>query len=582
MTLRLSTALLLGLLLASCGSDEPPPPEPVATPAEAAGGGPDEGPEDPVDQARAKIDADGLLAHIEVLASDEFGGREPMTEGERLTLDYLETRFRELGLEPLFGDSYRQPVPLVSIDAGDAAPLAVRLPGGGVHAFEYGPEVMLWTSRMVDNIELDDSELVWVGYGIVAPEYDWNDYQGVDVTGKTVVMLVNDPGFATGDPALFNGRAMTYYGRWTYKYEEAARQGAAGALIVHQAAPASYGWNVVEDSNKGPQYHLAAEDGNMDRVQIEGWLQYPVAKDIFALARQDLDDLIERAAEGPVTPTPLGVTASTRFTNRLQRAESFNIGAVVPGRERPDELFLYMAHWDHIGTAENGAPGEDVIYNGAADNASGTAALLELAEAFMTPGLEPERSIGFLAVTAEESGLLGSKAYAENPPVPLNRTVAGINMDVLNFIDRVSDISVVGHGSSEMEDLLAEVAAEHDRTVTPEGSPERGSFYRSDHFNFAKKGVPVLYARGGTQSRDNDAEYMARRQRDYTENRYHAVDDEVQDDWNLQAAIDDLRLFFDLGLRVADSDDWPEWYEGNEFRAAREASMAGTGTAGTD
>ncbi|MDX1381020.1 MAG: M28 family metallopeptidase, partial [Xanthomonadales bacterium] len=396
---RLLTALFIGLLLAACGDDDPPPPEPVETPAESAAETPEQATDDPIEEARAKIDAEGLLAHIETLASDEFGGREPMTEGERLTLDYLETRFRELGLQPLFGDSYRQPVPLVSIDPGDAAPLAVRLPGGDVHAFEYGPEVMLWTSRMVDSIELDDSELVFVGYGIVAPEYDWNDYEGMDVSGKTVVMLVNDPGFATGDPALFNGRAMTYYGRWTYKYEEAARQGAAGALIIHQAAPASYGWNVVEDSNKGPQFHLASEDQNMGRVKIEGWLQYPVAKDIFALARQDLDRLIERAAEGPVTPVPLGITASTRFTNRLQRAESFNIGAVVPGSERPDELFVYMAHWDHIGTADGGAPGEDLIYNGAEDNASGTAGLLELAEAFMTPGLEPERSVGFLAVT---------------------------------------------------------------------------------------------------------------------------------------------------------------------------------------
>ena len=573
MTHRLPLFLILGSLLAACGGEDPPSAEPAADATPAAPAEPETA-ESPAELARARIDADGLMAHIRTLASDEFGGRAPMSGGERLTLDYLEAQFRDLGLEPMFGDSYRQPVPLVSIDAGDGAPLAVRLPGGDVHAYEYGPEVMLWTSRMVDNIELRDSELVFVGYGIVAPEYDWNDYEGLDVTGKTVVMLVNDPGFATGDPALFNGRAMTYYGRWTYKYEEAARQGAAGALIIHQAAPASYGWNVVEDSNKGPQFHLAAEDENMGRVQIEGWLQYPVAKDIFALARQDLDRLIERAAEGPVTPVPLGITASTRLTNRLQRAESFNVGAVVPGSERPEELFVYMAHWDHIGIATDAGPGEDAIYNGAADNASGTAALLELAEAFMTPGLEPERSVGFLAVTAEESGLLGSKAYVENPPVPLNQTVGGLNMDVLNFIDRVTDISVIGHGSSEMEEVLAEAAEAHDRTVTPEGSPERGSFYRSDHFNFAKKGVPVLYARGGTQSRDHDAEYMARRQRDYTENRYHAVDDEVQDDWDVQAALDDLRLFFDVGLRVADSDAWPEWYEGNEFRAAREASMA--------
>jgi Zn-dependent M28 family amino/carboxypeptidase len=530
----------------------------------------------PASSARDMIQANSLLEHIKVLSSDEFGGRAPMSEGERLTLDYLENHFRELGLAPLFGDSYRQPVPLVAIEADPDVTRDISNPAtGGPQQLAYGPEVMMWTTRVVEEAALEASELVWVGYGIIAPEYDWNDYAGLDVRGKTVVMLVNDPGFASGNPDLFNGRKMTYYGRWTYKYEEAARQGAAGALIVHQTEPAAYGWKVVEDSNKGPQFHLASADGNMGRVAVEGWIQLPVAESLFQAAGQDFQALAGQAANGPVTPLALGLTASTRLHNTLSHAESFNVGAVVPGTTRPEELFIYMAHWDHLGTMahESGAQG-DFIYNGAEDNASGTSGLLELAKAFSenTSGLE--RSVAFLAVTAEESGLLGSKAYAENPAVPLNRTVGGINMDRLNFRGKVSDVVVIGHGGSEMEDVLAEVALPLGRTVTPEDTPEKGFYYRSDHFNFAKKGVPILYARGGTLDRTHGADYIRQRNADYVANRYHSPADEVNPDWDVDAAVEDLQLFHDIGTRLANSKEWPQWYEGNEFRAIREASLA--------
>lgn len=527
------------------------------------------------DLAIGKIDTAGLLERISTLASDEFGGRAPMSEGERLTLNYLESQFREMGLKPMFGDSYRQPVPLVSIEADPSTALFVSDPEGNIHTYAYGSEVMLGSAQVTEKNGLTGSELVWVGYGIVAPEYNWNDYDGISVKGKTVVILVNDPGYATQNLELFNGNAMTYYGRWTYKYEEAARQGAAGALIIHQTAPAAYGWNVVEDSWKGPQFHLASDNNNMNRLKVEGWLQYEVATEILGLAGMDLQAMSGAAASGAVKPQPIGLTVSVSIKNTIQRAESFNVGAFLPGRDREDELFIYMAHWDHLGaTPHTDGQEGDFIFNGAEDNASGTAGMLEIAQAFAALPGPPQRSVGFLAVTAEESGLLGSRAYAAKPAFPMNKTVGGINMDRLNFRGKMNDIVVIGHGGSEMEIILAEEALFFGRTVTPESTPEKGSYYRSDHFNFAKKGVPILYARGGTADRTHGAEYIKQRNIDYVKNRYHSPADEVHESWDLEAAVEDLLLFYKIGFRLADSKQWPEWYEGNEFRAIREASLA--------
>ena len=522
------------------------------------------------------METEGLLRRISSLASDEFGGRAPMSEGERLTLDFLETQFREMGLEPMFGDSYRQPVPLVAIEATGDLTLGVSNPGGEtVLSFANGPESAVWTTRVVEKTGLENSEMVWAGYGIIAPEYDWNDYAGLDVKGKTVIVLVNDPGYATQDPELFNGNAMTYYGRWTYKYEEAARQGAAGVLIVHETGAAAYGWNVIEDGRQGPQFHLAPDNKNMHRVKVEGWLQHPVAEQILALAGHDLAALEAQAAKASVTPVPLGLNANVSIQNTIEFAESYNVGAIRPGHDAADELFIYMAHWDHLGTTphEEGEEG-DFIYNGAEDNASGTAGLLEVAEAWANTPHDPKRTVGFLAVTAEESGLLGSRAYVSNPPYPMNKTVGGINMDVLNFRGKMSDIVVVGYGASQMEDILADVARESGRTLTPEATPEKGSYYRSDHFNFAKNGVPILYAKGGTTDREHGAEYVKQRNAEYIANHYHAPSDEISDDWDVDAAIEDLQLYYRIGHHVAFGDSWPEWYEGNEFRAIREASLA--------
>ena len=394
------------------------------------------------------METEGLLQRISTLSSDEFGGRAPMSEGEKLTLDFLESQFREMGLDPMFGDSYRQPVPLVAIEARGDLTLGVSDgEGNPVLSYANGPESAVWTTRVVEKTGLENSELVWAGYGIIAPEYGWNDYDGLDVTGKTVIVLVNDPGYATQNPELFNGNAMTYYGRWTYKYEEAARRGAAGILIVHETGAAAYGWNVIEDGRQGPQFHLASDNNNMHHVKVEGWLQYPVAEAILARGGQDLKALEAQAMKGSITPIPLGLNASVSIENTITFAESYNVGAVRTGTEAADELFIYMAHWDHLGTTahEDGEEG-DFIYNGAEDNASGTAGLLEVAEAWANTPDAPRRTVGFLAVTAEESGLLGSKAYVTKPAYPMNKTIGGINMDGLNFRGKMSDIVVVGYG----------------------------------------------------------------------------------------------------------------------------------------
>lgn len=512
-----------------------------------------------------------LHEHVAVLASDEYEGRAPATPGEEKTINYLRDNFAALGVGPGNGDSYFQSVAVTELTTASDAILYLQ--GSDYEAsFNYGEEMMVGTQQQIPYVTVQGSDVVFVGYGIVAPERNWNDYAGVDVTDKTVIILVNDPGYATQDETVFNGNAMTYYGRWTYKYEEAARQGAAAALIVHETGPAGYGWDVVSSSWSGPQIGLEAENLNGDRNEIEGWLTLDSAEAIFDGAGLNYQELKTAAAQPGFEAVSLGdIQASVSIENSVRTSLSQNVIAAIPGTERPDETIIYTAHWDHLGV--NPEVEGDNIYNGAADNATGTAALLALADMHMRLPA-PERTLVFLAVTAEESGLLGSQWYAEHPIYPIETTVANINMDNLNTFGRMRDVVVVGASSSEMENYLEEAASAQDRYVTAEPNPERGYYYRSDHFNFAKVGIPALYAESGEDSVDHGREWGAAQAQEYTDNRYHAPADEYDPNWDLSGSAEDIRMYFDIATKLANSADFPEWFEGNEFKAIRDESSS--------
>jgi Zn-dependent M28 family amino/carboxypeptidase len=413
--------------------------------------------------------------------------------------------------------------------------------------------------------------MIFVGYGIVAPEYQWNDYEGIDVTGKTVVMLVNDPGFATKDPELFNGRAMTYYGRWTYKYEEAARQGAACAIIIHETEPAAYGWGVVKNGWTGPNFSLVTDDGNASRCAVESWVTLDTAHKIFEASGKNYEAL-KKAAERPgFKPVPLDLKANLTMENKIRNAVSRNVIGLLPGSSQADEYIIYVAHWDHFG--KNSDLEGDQIFNGALDNATGTAALIELAEAFQTLGSPPQRSILFLAVTAEEQGLLGSDYYATHPIYPLTKTAAVINMDALNIYGRMKDIRIVGYGQSELDDYVKAYADDAGRVVLPNPTPEKGSFFRSDHFPFAKQGVPALNAGSGVQHLEKGEEWGLEQIENYIREKYHKPTDEFDPDWDLSGALDDLHMYFKIGYRLSMEDTYPNWKEGSEFKLKRDLDM---------
>ena len=512
-----------------------------------------------------------LHQHISVLASDEFEGRAPATPGEEKTINYLQSKFEALGIDPGNGDSYFQSVSVTEITTANDAVLTFSGSNYDVE-LEYATEMIVGSQQQIPTTSIVDSELVFVGYGVVAPERDWNDYAGIDVVGKTVVILVNDPGYATQDPDVFNGNAMTYYGRWTYKYEEAARQGAAGALIVHETGPAGYGWEVVSGSWSGPQIGLQADNLNSDKNDIEGWLTLNSAEALFAGAGLNYQQLKATAAQPGFTAVPLGdVTASVAIQNSVRTSLSQNVIAMIPGTERPTETIIYTAHWDHLGV--NAEILGDNIYNGAADNATGTAALLAMAKMHADAGPAP-RSVVFLAVTAEESGLLGSRWYTEHPVFPLATTVANINIDVLNTYGPMHDIVVVGNGSSELEAYLEEAATAQGRYIVEEPNPERGYYYRSDHFNFAKAGVPALYAESGEDSVEFGKKWGAEQAQDYNENRYHAPSDEYDPNWNLEGAAQDILLYFDVASKLSRESSFPNWLKGNEFKGIRDATSS--------
>ena len=531
------------------------------------GGAPDDGsvgdaPGFPGASITAGLDSASLLSEIEVLASDEFAGRAPGSPGETLTIDYLREQFSSLGLAPGNPDgTWVQAVPLVGItpQAGDGFRATKD---GESYELQPGTDYVAWTKHVVDQVEID-AEFVFVGYGAVAPEYEWDDYGDVDVGGKILLFLVNDP----PRDDVFGGQAMTYYGRWTYKHEIAAAKGAAGSFVIHETEPAGYPWEVVGSNPYGESFDLVAADNNEGRAPVEGWMQRAAAERLFDMGGLDFEALKTLAAERSFEPVPLGVRGRTQVRNTLRTIDSQNFVARMEGSGAPDEVVMYVAHWDHLGRDES--LDGDQIFNGAADNATGTAGMIELARAFAQAPAPPRRSIVFLAVTAEEQGLLGSKHYGENPLYPAGQTVAAFNMDVLNQWGRTRDLTIVGMGQSELDQYAMSVAERLERRLNADPEPEKGFYYRSDHFSFAKAGIPAFYADPGIEYLDKPDGYGIAKREEYTANDYHKVSDEVKPDWDLSGAIEDLTFMYELGLTLADSEEWPEWSPTSEFRAVR-------------
>jgi Zn-dependent M28 family amino/carboxypeptidase len=523
------------------------------------------------------ITTENLARHIERLSSDEFEGRAPGTEGEKLTVRYLTEQFKARGLQPGNPDgSYIQNVPLVGLTANASARI---VSGATTLDLRFPDDYVAVTRRVVPQVTVAESDVVFVGYGVVAPEYGWDDYKGTDVRGKTIVMLVNDPAVpsaadsSTLDEHMFKGRAMTYYGRWTYKYEIAAQKGAAAAIIVHETGPAGYPYEVVSATWGREIFEIQSPDRNMDRMPVEAWIHLDRAKELFKAAGSDFDRLKQAAVRKDFKPVSLPAKATFTVTNTIREIESQNVVAKIEGSDPQlrDEYVVYMAHWDHLG--RDASLKGDQIFNGALDNASGTAGLLEIAGAYRNLNRAPRRSMLFLAVTAEEFGLLGAKYYAATPLYPLERTLASINMDGVNQWGRTKDIVVVGLGNSTLDDVLSQVATTKGRTVTPDAEPEKGFFYRSDHFEFAKQGVPSLFTDSGIAYIGKPESYGRQKRDEYTARDYHKVSDEMKPDWDLTGAVEDLQLLAEVGYRVAQGDRYPEWKPGTEFRAKREEML---------
>jgi len=513
------------------------------------------------------IDTTDIDYFLSELSADKFLGRKPCTEGEPITINFIENEFKKMGLEPGNGNSYFQEVPLVEIDAAPSDGMFIN--GGKQNLkFNYKKDFMTFTQQVKENINVENSELIFCGFGIVAPEYGWNDYAGIDMKGKTAVIFVNDPGYYSEDPSFFKGKTMTYYGRWDYKYEEAARQGAEGVILIHETGAAGYPWFVVANSWSGGLLSLQSPDDNMSRCPVEAWVTFDAAKRIFVNSKVDANNMLQRASQKGFKPFSLGMTMNTKIKNTFKKDISNNVIAKITGSESPDEYIIYTSHWDHMGIGQvvNG----DSIYNGALDNASGSATMFSIAKAFAEMKEKPKRTVIFLSVTAEEQGLLGSLWYAQNPIYPIDKTVANINMDGAAIIGRMKDLTITGHGQSTMDDIAAEEAKKQDRYILPDQEPEKGYFFRSDHFSFAKVGVPALYAKGSYDHREKGKEYAMGKRKEFTTTNYHQPSDHYTDDWDLHGAVEDAQLFFNVGLRIANENLYPKWKEGSEFKNVRE------------
>lgn len=513
------------------------------------------------------VDSTALTNYLERLASDDFLGRKPLTAGEPVTVDFIKNSLEEMGIAPGNGDSYYQDVPLVEITGTPAPTMSVKSPSGNFD-MQSSTDYTILTQREQEHVELNDAELVFCGYGIVAPEYGWNDYAGIDMKGKVAVVMVNDPGFATGDSTLFKGNTMTYYGRWTYKFEEAARQGAEGVLIIHETNAAGYPWFVVAGGQGVGKLNLQTPNGNADQCAINGWLSLGAAAKILKASGIENARFFEQAQTPGFQPIPLGITVSTSLDNSFKKDISRNVVGIIPGSKQPEEYVIYSAHWDHLGVGR--AVEGDSIYNGALDNASGTAAVLAIARAFAQNPTPPERSVVFLFVTAEEQGLLGSAYYAANPIFPPDQSIANLNMDGMNPNGRMKDLTVTGYGQSDMDDIAADLAAQQGRYIVPDQEPEKGYFFRSDHFNFAKIGIPALFAKGGYDHWDNGKEYAMKKQEEFVAARYHQPSDAFTPElWDMSGVVQDAQLYLNIGHKLANEAIYPEWKEGSEFKAAR-------------
>lgn len=518
------------------------------------------------------ITAADFAASDKAISSDAMQGRKPGTPGAKRATAWIVDQFKRIGLVPANNGKWFQAVPTVSTTLTNTDVALKVDEGGRTQSFAYNKDMIVGTLQAKPHVSLKDSDIVFVGYGVDAPEYNWNDYANQDVKGKTVILLVNDPGFGDHDASLFKGRTMTYYGRWTYKYEEAARQGAAACFVVHDSEAAGYPWSVVVNSWSGPQLALTPSDDPAPHLPVAGWLTTDAARQLFAKAGLDFDKLKAAADHRGFKPVALKAKASITLDNTIVRGTADNVLGMVRGSKRPDEALVYSAHWDHLGMDPK-LKG-DQIYNGAVDNGSGIAALIELADKFAHDKPAPQRSVLFAAWTLEESGLLGSRYYVAHPVIPLDKTVAEINMDALVPIGKTRNITVVGAGQSQLEDLLKDALSKQGRHTSPEPTPENGFYFRSDHFNFAKAGVPALdtltgddLVNGGTAA--GDAALA-----DYTKNRYHTVHDNFDPSWDFSGSIEDVQALYMLGDKLANSDQWPKWYQGSEFRAAREKMMS--------
>ena len=504
--------------------------------------------------------------HVVTLASDEFEGRAPGTAGGEKTKNYIASHFESLGLSS-FGGSYLMPVNLTGINLDVDESYFNLSVNGEMLDLNYRTDVVYGTTRQIEEVAFDDSDLIFVGYGVNAPEYGWNDYK-VDVKGKTVVMLINDPGFELKG-AEFNGKAMTYYGRWTYKFEEAARQGAAGVLIIHETAPASYPWGVVENGWSGEQLNLTFADRNLNRSALEGWITLETAEQLFAELGTSYDEMKSLALTKDFQPVTMeGMKLSSKMVNSIRTSDSHNVVGYVEGSEAPEEFVLIMGHWDHMGV-DTSLEG-DQIYNGAVDNATGTAAVMHMAETFSKR--KPKRSVAFIGLTAEESGLLGSAYLVENAPFEYRNVIGGLNLDAFPAIGKSKDITIIGYGASELEAVLDKHASVQGKYLAPDKSPEAGFFYRSDHINFAKKGIPMIYADPGIDLVDGGIEKGLELASNYTANDYHKPTDEVRDDWDWEGIEQDMDIFTNFIDDLANSGEYPNWYIKSEFRALRDAS----------